>query len=88
MTRNYRRVQLQWWRRLGLHKKGGLIPVELLRSRIHTERAKPNAHWYLAQNGKTEQVISGRQERRRVGERGNDVFESVCVRNAKTATLL
>ena len=85
MTRNYRRVQLQWWRRLGRRVDPGRIAPF---THSHTERAKSDAHWYLAQNGKTEQVISGRQERRRVGERGNDVFESVCVRNAKTATLL
>ena len=59
---HYGRVQLQLWRSLGLYKKGGLIPVELLRSRIHTARARPpDAHWYLARNGKTEQVITARQ---------------------------
>ena len=53
---------MQLWRSLGLYKKGGLIPVELLRSRIHTARARPpDAHWYLARNGKTEQVITARQ---------------------------
>ncbi|MGH9802961.1 MAG: transposase [Blastocatellia bacterium] len=56
------RVQLQLWRGLGLAKKGGLIPLELLRSRIHTEREQPpEAHWYLAHNGKPEQVISARR---------------------------
>lgn len=56
------RVQLQLWRGLGLRKKGGLTPVELIRSRIHTERAQPPAaHWYLAHNGKPEQVITARQ---------------------------
>lgn len=55
------RVCLQLWRGLGLHKKGGLIPLELLRSRIHTERAQPpDAHWYLAHNGKPEQVVGAR----------------------------
>lgn len=55
------RVCLQLWRGLGLRKKGGLIPVELLRSRIHTERAQPpDAHWYVAHNGKPEQVVTAR----------------------------
>ena len=56
------RVQLQLWRGLGLRKKGGLTPVELIRSRIHTEREQPpEAHWYVAHNGKPEQVIGARQ---------------------------
>jgi hypothetical protein len=56
------RVQLQLWRGLGLHKKGGVIPVELIRSRIHTEREHPpKAHWYIAHNGKPEQVVGARQ---------------------------
>ena len=56
------RVQLQLWRGLGLRKKGGLIPVEMIRSRIQTEREKsPEAHWYLAHNGKSEQVVTARQ---------------------------
>lgn len=55
-------VQLQLWRGLGLHKKGGLIPLELIRSRIHTQREQPpEAHWYLAHNGKPEQIITARQ---------------------------
>lgn len=54
-------VQLQLWRGLGLRKKGGLIPLELIRSRIHTEREQPpEAHWYLAHNGKPEQTITAR----------------------------
>ncbi|MFN0108305.1 MAG: hypothetical protein ACKVZH_05565, partial [Blastocatellia bacterium] len=54
-------VKLQLWRGLGLYKKGGLIPLELIRSRIHTERENPpEAHWYLAQNGKPEQTITAR----------------------------
>lgn len=56
------RVHLQLWRGLGLRKKGGLTPVELIRSRIHTEREHPpKAHWYLAYNGKPEQVVTARQ---------------------------
>lgn len=56
------RVQLQLWRGLGLRQKGGVIPIELLRSRIHTERERPpEAHWYLAYNGKPEQVVTARQ---------------------------
>lgn len=56
------RVQLQLWRGLGLRKKGGVVPVELIRSRIHTEREHPpEAHWYLAYNGKPEQVVTVRQ---------------------------
>lgn len=55
-------VQLQLWRGLGLRKKGGMTPVELIRSRIHTQREKPpEAHWYLAYNGKPEQTITARQ---------------------------
>ncbi len=54
-------VQLQLWRGLGLRKKGGLLPLELIRSRIHTEREHPpEAHWYLAHNGKPEQTITAR----------------------------
>jgi hypothetical protein len=56
------RVQLQLWRGLGLRQKGGLIPIELIRSRIHSERERPpEAHWYLAYNGKPEQVVTARQ---------------------------
>ena len=56
------RVQLQLWRGLGLRQKGGVIPIELIRSRIHTERERPpEAHWYLAYNGKPEQVVTARQ---------------------------
>lgn len=56
------RVQLQLWRGLGLRKKGGLTPVELIRSRIHTQREQPpEAHWYVAHNGKPEQIITARQ---------------------------
>ncbi|MEO6723809.1 MAG: hypothetical protein ABIP14_00770, partial [Blastocatellia bacterium] len=45
----------------GCARRGGLTPVELIRSRIHTEREQPpKAHWYLAHNGKPEQVITAR----------------------------
>lgn len=55
-------VCLQLWRGLGLHRKGGLIPIALIRSRIHLERQDPpKAHWYIAHNGKPEQVVTARQ---------------------------
>lgn len=39
-----------------------MTPVELIRSRIHTEREQaPKAHWYLAFNGKPEQLVTARQ---------------------------
>ena len=39
-------VALQLWRGLGLRHKGQFVAVELLRSQIHAERAKPpKPHW-------------------------------------------
>ena len=55
------RVELQLWRGLGLRHKGQFVALEVLRSQIHAERAKPPAaHWYLAWNGKREQTITAR----------------------------
>lgn len=55
------RVALQLWRGLGLRHKGQFVAVDLLRSQIHADHAKPpKAHWYLAWNGKHEQTIPAR----------------------------
>lgn len=55
------RVELQLWRGLGLRKKGKFVAVELLRSQIRAEQEHPpEARWYLAWNGKLEQIISAK----------------------------
>lgn len=55
------RVELQMWRGLGFRKQGKFVTVDVLRSQIHLEKAKPpKAHWYVAYNGKPEQRIGVR----------------------------
>jgi hypothetical protein len=54
-------VELKLWRALGFRRKGKFIEVEVMRSQIHAEKEKPpEAHWYVAYNGKPEQEISVR----------------------------
>jgi hypothetical protein len=51
-------VELKLWRGLGFRRKGKFIEVEVIRSQIHAEKKKPpEAHWYVAYNGKPEQKI-------------------------------
>jgi hypothetical protein len=55
------RVELQLWRGLGFRRKGKFVEVEVIRSQIHAEKEKPpEAHWYVAYNGKQEQQIKVR----------------------------
>lgn len=52
-------VQLQLWRGLGFRQQGQFVAVDVIRSRIHSEKAKPpKEHWYIAYNGKPEQTIT------------------------------
>jgi hypothetical protein len=55
------KVELQLWRGLGFRRQGKFIEVEVLRSQIHMEKKKPpEAHWYVAYNGKPEQEVGAR----------------------------
>jgi len=52
------RVELQLWRGLGFRRKGKFIEVEVIRSQIQADKEKPpEAHWYVAYNGKKEQQV-------------------------------
>jgi hypothetical protein len=54
-------VELRMWRGLGFRKQGKFVAVDVLRSQIHLEKAKPpNAHWYVVYNGKPEQGMGAR----------------------------
>jgi hypothetical protein len=54
-------VELQLWRGLGFRRKGKFVEVEVIRSQIHGEKEKPpEAHWYVAYNGKKEEQIKVR----------------------------
>ena len=44
---------------LGARQQGQFVAVDVIRSRIHAEKAKPpKEHWYIAYNGKPEQTIT------------------------------
>ena len=58
---SYGRVQLQLWSALRLRIKGAALDVTVVRSCIHTEKAKPPAaHWYGVYNGTAEPTTLAR----------------------------
>ena len=71
------RVELQLWRGLGLRRKGKFVEVVVMRSQIHAESEKPpQAHWYVAYNGKPEQEV-----------RVRDWYETIAHRWGRFITL-
>lgn len=58
---SYGRVRLQLWSALRLRVKGQIVDLTVVRSCIHTEKAKPPAaHWYGVYNGTAEPTTLAR----------------------------